>query len=51
VGGKGRGAWFIKDEHIFSRYGEFVEDLVKDRGTAGVGSHGQLQGLEYQWEL
>lgn len=46
-----RRAWFIPDEHIFSRHGEFVGDLVKAGGLAGVGSHGQLQGLGYHWEL
>ncbi|MEO9871358.1 MAG: amidohydrolase family protein, partial [Ekhidna sp.] len=46
-----RRAWFIKDEHIFSRHSEFVGDLVKEGGIAGVGSHGQLQGLGYHWEL
>lgn len=46
-----RRAWFIKDEHIFPRHGEFVGDLVKAGGLAGVGSHGQLQGLGYHWEL
>jgi len=46
-----RAAWFIKDEHIFSRHGQFVGDLVKEGGLAGVGSHGQLQGLGYHWEL
>lgn len=46
-----RGAWFIPEEHIFSRHGEFVGDLVKEGGLAGVGSHGQLQGLGYHWEL
>jgi len=46
-----RRAWFIEDEHIFSRHGEFVGDLVKAGGLAGVGSHGQLNGLGYHWEL
>ncbi|WP_462250659.1 amidohydrolase family protein [Ekhidna sp.] len=46
-----RGAWFIEEEHIFSRHSEFVGDLVKAGGIAGVGSHGQLQGLGYHWEL
>ncbi len=46
-----RRAWFIPEEHIFSRHGEFVGDLVKAGGLAGVGSHGQLQGLGYHWEL
>jgi len=46
-----RRAWFIEDEHIFPRHGEFVGDLVKAGGLAGVGSHGQLQGLGYHWEM
>lgn len=46
-----RGSWFMEEEHIFSRHAEFVNDLVKAGGTAGVGSHGQLQGLGYHWEL
>ncbi|MEP1093645.1 MAG: amidohydrolase family protein [Cyclobacteriaceae bacterium] len=46
-----RRAWFIEDEHIFSRHGQFVGDLVKAGGLAGVGSHGQLNGLGYHWEL
>ncbi|MCG8469494.1 MAG: amidohydrolase family protein, partial [Gemmatimonadetes bacterium] len=46
-----RGQWFRTDQHIFSRHSEFVRDLVEAGGKAGVGSHGQLQGLGYHWEL
>ena len=46
-----RGQWFRGDQHVFSRHGEFVKDLVEGGGKAGVGSHGQLQGLGYHWEL
>jgi len=46
-----RPGWFAKEEHIFSRHAEFVDKLVKAGGYAGVGSHGQLQGLGYHWEL
>ena len=46
-----RGQWFRADQHVFSRHGEFVKDLVEAGGKAGVGSHGQLQGLGYHWEL
>ena len=28
-----------------------MKDLVEAGGIAGVGSHGQLQGLGYHWEL
>ncbi|MFN7119417.1 MAG: amidohydrolase family protein, partial [Saprospiraceae bacterium] len=46
-----RPGWFMKEEHIFARHGEFVKNLVKAGGLSGVGSHGQLQGLGYHWEL
>ena len=46
-----RPQWFRSDQHTFSRHGEFVKDLVEGGGKAGVGSHGQLQGLGYHWEL
>jgi Tol biopolymer transport system component len=46
-----RAGWFMKEEHIFDRHAQFVNNLVKAGGLAGVGSHGQLQGLGYHWEL
>ncbi len=46
-----RRQWFRDDQHVFSRHAEFVRDLVAGGGKAGVGSHGQLQGLGYHWEL
>jgi imidazolonepropionase-like amidohydrolase len=41
----------MDEEHVFHRHAEFVKDLVEAGGKAGVGSHGQLQGLGYHWEL
>ena len=29
----------------------FVKDLVEKGGIAGVGSHGQFEGVGYHWEL
>lgn len=46
-----RPGWFMEEEHIFQRHAEFVKDLVEAGGLTGVGSHGQLQGLGYHWEL
>lgn len=43
--------WFMEEEHIFPRHAEFIKALVEAGGMAGVGSHGQLQGLGYHWEL
>lgn len=46
-----RGSWFMYEEHVFPDHAKFVNDLVKAGGNAGVGSHGQLQGLGYHWEV
>jgi Tol biopolymer transport system component/imidazolonepropionase-like amidohydrolase len=46
-----RGQWFMAEEHVFPRHARFVADLVAAGGRAAVGSHGQLQGLGYHWEL
>lgn len=46
-----RSAWFMEEEHVFQDHARFVNDLVKAGGNVGVGSHGQLQGLGYHWEL
>ena len=31
--------------------GEDIKNLIAAGGRAGIGSHGQLQGLGYHWEL
>ena len=46
-----RPGWFMNEEHVFQDHAKFVNDLVKAGGQAGIGSHGQLQGLGYHWEL
>ncbi|HSJ11414.1 MAG TPA: amidohydrolase family protein [Gillisia sp.] len=46
-----RGAWFMEEEHVFQKHAKFMNDLVREGGLAGIGSHGQLQGLGYHWEL
>ncbi|MEZ5040212.1 MAG: amidohydrolase family protein [Saprospiraceae bacterium] len=43
--------WFMEDEHVFKELSTFAKDLVEAGGRAGIGSHGQLQGLGYHWEL
>lgn len=46
-----RPGWFMEEEYVFKDHARFVNDLVQAGGLAGVGSHGQLQGLGYHWEL
>lgn len=46
-----RPAWFMREEHVFDDHARFVKDLIAAGGHSGIGSHGQLQGLGYHWEL
>jgi Tol biopolymer transport system component len=49
--GPGPGGWFHDEEYAFRRHAAWIRDLVEGGGNAGVGSHGQLQGLGFHWEL
>jgi Tol biopolymer transport system component len=49
--GPGPGGWFHEDEYAFRRHSAWLKDLVEAGGRIGVGSHGQLQGLGYHWEV
>jgi len=50
-GGGGQAGWFHPTQHVFRKIGEQVRDAVALGVKVGVGSHGQLQGLGYHWEL
>jgi Tol biopolymer transport system component len=50
-GSPGQAGWFLDEEYVFPRHAEFVKKLIEGGGRAAVGSHGQLQGLGYHWEL
>ena len=46
-----RPGWFMDEEHSFKKHASDVNSVVEAGGLAGVGSHGQLQGLGFHWEL
>jgi Tol biopolymer transport system component len=53
-GGQGtyaQAGWFLDEEYVFPRHAGFVKRMLEDSARVGVGSHGQLQGLGYHWEL
>ncbi|HEX9894915.1 MAG TPA: amidohydrolase family protein [Gemmatimonadales bacterium] len=50
-GSPGPGGWFREDEYVFKKHAAFIKDVLAAGGRAGIGSHGQLQGLGYHWEL
>ncbi len=43
--------WFREDEYAFKKHSAWLKELLEAGGRIGVGSHGQLQGLGYHWEL
>jgi len=45
------GGWFRDDEYIFPQLATDAAGVLRAGGRIGVGSHGQLQGLGYHWEL
>jgi Tol biopolymer transport system component/imidazolonepropionase-like amidohydrolase len=47
----GPAGWFREEEHVFQDHAIFARDLIEAGGRVGIGSHGQLQGLGYHWEL
>jgi hypothetical protein len=50
-GSPGGAGWFLDEEYVFPKHAEFVKRMLEDSARIGVGSHGQLQGLGYHWEL
>ncbi|WP_419949207.1 amidohydrolase family protein [Candidatus Palauibacter sp.] len=50
-GSPGEGGWFLEEEYVFPRHGEFVKRMLEADGRMAVGSHGQIQGVGYHWEL
>ncbi|MEZ4416696.1 MAG: amidohydrolase family protein [Gemmatimonadota bacterium] len=47
----GSNGWFHPLVHTFDRVARFARDVLRAGGRVGIGSHGQLQGLGYHWEL
>ena len=45
-----RAQWFLPEEYGHTQIAKGVADIVHAGGRAGLGSHGQLQGLGAHWE-
>jgi dipeptidyl aminopeptidase/acylaminoacyl peptidase len=46
-----RRPWFRKDEYAHPAIAAEAAEIIRAGGHVGVGSHGQLQGLGYHWEM
>lgn len=49
--GSGSNGWFHENQYPFPLIADFEDRVVKAGGLTGIGSHGQLQGLGYHWEM
>ena len=47
----GQAGWFADDEYVFKGHADFARRMIEDSARIGIGSHGQLQGLGYHWEM
>lgn len=45
-----RAQWFLPEEYGHTKLAKQVADIVHAGGRAGLGSHGQMQGLGAHWE-
>jgi Tol biopolymer transport system component len=46
-----RSAWFSKDEHIFPLIAASAAKVARAGGHVCIGSHGEMQGIGYHWEM
>ena len=46
-----RRPWFRQDEYAFPQTAAQAGKIIRAGGRVGIGSHGQLQGLGYHWEM
>jgi hypothetical protein len=46
-----RRPWFRYDEHIFPKLAATDARIIQAGGRVCIGSHGQLQGIGYHWEM
>jgi Tol biopolymer transport system component len=43
--------WFMYEEQVFPKHAKTMKSLVEAGALAGIGSHGEFQGLGYHWEM
>jgi Tol biopolymer transport system component len=46
-----RSAWFHMEEHVFPLIAESAAKIARAGGHVCIGSHGEMQGIGYHWEM
>lgn len=47
----GQAGWFLDNQYVMKQVGGDIKKLIDAGGSAGVGSHGQQQGIGFHWEM
>ena len=43
--------WFMPEEQVFPKHAKSMKAMVEAGALAGIGSHGEFQGIGYHWEM
>jgi len=46
-----KAGWFALEEQVFPKHAKSMKSLVEQGGLAGIGSHGEFNGIGYHWEM
>jgi Tol biopolymer transport system component len=46
-----RSAWFHKEEHVYPMIAASARKVARAGGHVCIGSHGEMQGIGYHWEM
>lgn len=46
-----KAGWFMPEEQVFPKHAKTMKALVEAGGLAGIGSHGEFNGIGYHWEM
>ena len=43
--------WFMPEEQVFPKHAKTMKAMVEAGALAGIGSHGEFNGIGYHWEM
>jgi Tol biopolymer transport system component len=46
-----KAGWFLPEEQVFPKHAKSMKAMVEAGALAGIGSHGEFNGIGYHWEM
>jgi len=46
-----KAGWFMPEEQVFPKHAKSMKAMVEAGALAGIGSHGEFNGIGYHWEM